>query len=534
MGNLVWWELVRLARRGHAARARVLLLYTMLLGVVVFVSAKYAGNPLALVIGTADPLPPAEIGRFAHQLAFALLEAQLVLVAVATPAYAVAAVSEEKDRGTLQLLLTTEVTDREIVWAKAVARVAFMLATLAAGLPLLMLALLFGVDPGLVAAGYALAVGTTVLCGAIGVHAACHAPDGRAALIRAYVQSAVLVGGVFLPPLVLLSPFAMLVYRLELDSEALRTVAAVGYPVAQVLVGCVLVRDAGRVLRRGGATAGPPPPTAFPEPPRGRAEPVVIDLADLPPERGEIGPGDPVLWKERTDQPQPLPWVRPLGTLAALLAAALFVSGGWSLLERTMRALDPSEAMRRVQSPAGSRDSAGALLVAAGAIAGWLYLLPLAVGVTGCVAGERFRGTLDALLATPLDRRGMLGAKVRVRVEQRPGFAVWAAAALGAGFGAEGGPALGLAVVAAVVAGAGLVAALGAWLTVRCATPVAAFRLCLPALVAVGAIPVLAWYFTDWESPGRATAVLAWCACGSLVAAGACAWRAGVEMGRGA
>jgi ABC-type Na+ efflux pump permease subunit len=532
MGNLVWWELVRLARRGHTARARVLLLYTMLLGGVVFAS-WHAGNPLSLLFGTADPLPPAEIGRFAHQLAFALLEAQLVLVAVATPAYAVAAVSEEKDRGTLQLLLTTEVTDGEIVWAKAVARVAFMLATLAAGLPLLMLTLLLGADPGLVANGYALAVGTTVLAGAIGVHAACHAPDGRAAMIRAYVQSAVLVGGVFLPPLVLLSPFAMLFYRLGFDSETLRVAAAVGYPVAQVLVGCVLVRDAGRVLRRGGATAGPPPPTAFPEPPRGRPEPVVIDLADLPPERGEIGPCDPVLWKERTDRVPPLPWVRPLGTLAVLLAAALFVAGGWSLLERTMRALDPAEALRRVQMPAGTRDPSGPLLVAAGAIAGWLYLLPLAVGVTGCVAGERFRGTLDALLTTALDRRGILGAKVRVQIEQRLGFAAWAAAALGAGFGAEGGPALGLAVVAGFGAGAGLVVALGAWLTVRCATPVTAFRMCLPALVAVGAIPVLAWYFTDWEHPGRATAVLAWGACGSLIATAACAWRAGAEMERG-
>ena len=33
-GPLVWWELVRLARKGHATRARVLVLYVLLLAVV--------------------------------------------------------------------------------------------------------------------------------------------------------------------------------------------------------------------------------------------------------------------------------------------------------------------------------------------------------------------------------------------------------------------------------------------------------------------------------------------------------------------
>src|SRR5262245_45517210 len=142
-GPLVWWELVRLARRGHAARIRVLVLYALLLGLVGFGvvwSYLHAGGPARLFLGPADPLPAARAGQFARWLALVLLEAQLLLVAVVTPAYAVAAVAEEKDRNTLSLLLSTQLTDREIVWGKAAARVLFILSGVAAGLPVILLA----------------------------------------------------------------------------------------------------------------------------------------------------------------------------------------------------------------------------------------------------------------------------------------------------------------------------------------------------------------------------------------------------------
>src|SRR5262245_2685429 len=145
-GPLVWWELVRLARRGHAARVRVLLLYALLLGLVGFGvvwSYLHAGSPFRLFLGESPPLPAPQATEFAGWLALVLLEAQLLLVAVVTPAYAVAAVAEEKDRQTLSLLLTTELNDHEIVWGKAVARVLFVLSAVAAGVPVVLLALLF-------------------------------------------------------------------------------------------------------------------------------------------------------------------------------------------------------------------------------------------------------------------------------------------------------------------------------------------------------------------------------------------------------
>ena len=125
-GPLVWWELVRLARRGHAARARVLLLYALLLAVVGFAVAYSFGKSPAdvtrLLRGTAEPIPLNATAGFAQSRALVLFEAQLLIVAVITPAYAASAISEEKDRQTLPLLLTTQLTDREIVWGKAVGR----------------------------------------------------------------------------------------------------------------------------------------------------------------------------------------------------------------------------------------------------------------------------------------------------------------------------------------------------------------------------------------------------------------------------
>ena len=274
---------MRLARRGHAARSRVLILYGLLLtalGFAVVWSFYHLRSPTRLIRGYADPMPVAEVRALFEWLAIVLLEAQLLLVATVTPAFAASAISEEKDRETLPLLLATDLTDREIIWGKAIGRVIYLLFAVLAGVPVLMITLfLGGVDLSLLAAGYALAAGTTILAAAIGVSAACQTADTRTALVRAYGQSAILVGGVLVPPFVFLSPFAMLIYtRLDFaeHTSAIRFACGFGYPIAQVIVAAVIVATAARSLRKAGATAEPVDRTAYPEPPRGRPAPIVF------------------------------------------------------------------------------------------------------------------------------------------------------------------------------------------------------------------------------------------------------------------
>ncbi|HSQ58551.1 MAG TPA: ABC transporter permease subunit, partial [Gemmata sp.] len=424
---------------------------------------------------------------------------------------------------------------------KAAGRALFILLTIAAGIPVLLLTTLFGgVDAGLIAAGYALTAGTAILCTAIGMSAACRAPDSRSAIIRAYGETALLIGGVLLPPFVLFSPFAMLAYYyLQFETGALQFAFGFGYPAAQVAIAAVLLIEATRGLRNTGATEGPPQSTAYPEPPRGRPMPIVFtsitEYIPLPP----IDDADPVLWKERhAGRTSPLPLfldqpVRILGGLATIVAIALFVTGAYLLLQRIAGAFDPREVDRILQRAPGPPDAAGAYLVAAGVFATGLYLLPLAIGITGCVAGERIRGTLDPLLATPLRRRRMLRSKVLAHLERGLAFACGAAIALGAGFGIDGGTRLGLAAIAEFAAGVAFVTSLAVWLSVRCSSPLLALRLCIPAVVILVGLPVVVWNAIDWGNVALQVEVFSWSAISLVVAGLVCWWGAGVAIERG-
>ncbi|MFO0822191.1 MAG: ABC transporter permease subunit [Gemmataceae bacterium] len=535
MGNLVWWELARLARRGHAARARILLLYALLLGIIVFAFLE-PGSPVLLFKGQAT-LDLRSAGRFSRQLVFVLLEAQLLLVVLITPAYAVSAIAEEKDRQTLPLLLTTPLSDREMVWGKAIARVLFVMAAVVCGIPVMMLTQLFGgVHLELIATGYVLTFTTVVFATAVGIAAACYCSDTRNALSLAYV---VIVLGVFLQ---VFNSFLLL--PIIADSSAIWRDGGVLVAV-QLGISCGLLLDASRRLRKPGETAGPLPTTEFPEPPRGRAMPMLLEWREPHIHRMRaLGRGDPILWKERHAKTHPSRWGGFAIAMTLLVAGSLFFFGGWLLVSRTMQALDPDKAVQFVRTSNGSPDYAvqfvrtsngspdyaGALLMLAGTMAGGLYVLPLAVGVTDSIAGERLRGTLDSLLVSLLDRRQLLWAKVRAHAEHGLGFAVWAASSLGAGFGTEGGISLGFAMMAVFASGCVFIVGLGSWLSVRCSTPLKAFRLCLPALLTVGACPLLAWGFTNWENNTRTTTALVACAVSFVLAGGLFAWRAGAEL----
>lgn len=529
IGPLAAWELRRLVRRGLALRVWLGLLYALLLAFVGFAAVWFFPLPARDLFAMNVRLAPAESAAFARSLSLVLLEAQLVVVVALTPALAAAAVSEEKDRHTLPLLLTTLLTDREIVFGKATGRVAFVLAAVLASTPLLALVLLFG-DPDLtfLACGYALVAGTAVLCGALGVSAACTSTDLRAAVLRAYGRTAVLVCGAFVPPLVFASPFVLLGF-VHRDPGAARALAAgCGYPLLQALVALVVLERAARALRLRGPSAGPPPATAFPEPPRPADPPLIQPEDEVPPDLPPLDGANPVLWKERclgrTAWAVPVV-ARVVALVAAGLAVVLFGAGVWAAVQRATAAFDPTRAEELVRrSRAG--DAAGWLLMSAGTLAAGRYLLPVAAGISGCIAGERFRRTLDPLLCTALDRRALLRAKVQAHAERGTVFGAVAVAAVGMAFTAAGEVQLGASAAALVLSGAWLVVALGARLTVRCATDARAFRLLLPVAVLALVWPVGVWALLREDAPRAALTR------GLLVATAACAlvglllWRA--------
>ena len=105
---------------------------------------------------TGANVPAREMAAFSASFVVTFLGLQMLLMAVLTPAYTAGVIAEEKDRGTLEFLLATDLNNSEIILSKLAARLANLLLTLLTGLPILcFLQFLGGTDPLLVLAGFA-------------------------------------------------------------------------------------------------------------------------------------------------------------------------------------------------------------------------------------------------------------------------------------------------------------------------------------------------------------------------------------------
>src|SRR5262249_45904873 len=89
-----------------------------------------------------------ELAYFAGTFATAIFALQSAAVIVLTPAYVSGAITEEKERRTLELLFTTHLTDREIVLGKLFGRLMHLCGVVLAGVPILLaLQVWGGVEP---------------------------------------------------------------------------------------------------------------------------------------------------------------------------------------------------------------------------------------------------------------------------------------------------------------------------------------------------------------------------------------------------
>src|SRR5262249_7167622 len=155
-GPLFGYELVRLARRGTHLRLRVGLTLLLLVGLLVTYLRTFPDTTLAeLLLSGTESSDQNRLQSFGETFLIAFLIVQQAAVLLLTPVYAGGAIAEEKERGGMDFLLTTPLTAWELVAGKLAARLLFVLAVLAAGLPVLMLTLLFGgVDPNRLLAGF--------------------------------------------------------------------------------------------------------------------------------------------------------------------------------------------------------------------------------------------------------------------------------------------------------------------------------------------------------------------------------------------
>jgi ABC-type transport system involved in multi-copper enzyme maturation permease subunit len=506
-GPVLRYELVRLARRGQLVALRGLYV-GLLLVAVGLVYLRWAGGsggdgPLA-----RGRVAPADLPRVGASFFRAFLLVQSAAVLLLTPALTAGAVAEERERRTLEFLLTTHLADREILLGKLGARLAGLAMVVLAGLPVLsLLELLGGVDPNLVLASFAATAVSLASLGAFSLLQSTLHRRARDAVFRTYAFLAVyLLAGTCCAPTVFTAvgasvswPGALVAGLHPAWAWALldRSVARpggldaalppvlAGYAAVQGCVALVCLAGAARNLRREpGGRPGEPWPAPAVRTPRGghpapgpRPRPAGRLAWEPLPWGGPRPPvGDrPVLWKERHVGPSSGPGgvLREMalvwGVIGLSLAASTFVlvviggvvAGG--LFEMTnvwARVVVPPVAL--------------------------LAVVKIAVRAAGSLSGEREIQTLDGLLTTPLADREIVRDKFLGSVLAAGPFGgiVGVAWALGLVTGGVH-PLSFLLLLAAAAAYAGFAAALGLWCSLRCRTTWRATALTAALLLAV-------------------------------------------------
>jgi ABC-type transport system involved in multi-copper enzyme maturation permease subunit len=348
------------------------------------------------VSAVTDPLFLPSVGEFRLVLV-SLAMILLTIVVVQAPAVLAGSLAGERERGVLQLLLTTAVGSREIVLGRLLGKLSQVGMIVLSGLPLLALLVAWN--------GYGLAylaAITLVLAaaglggGGIAVGASVLSRRGRDALLAVYILMLILILsplswllGVPVPiagQLELLNPFYSM-SRLIWSGDVEAALEASAFWLMAGLAGLVVA--SWRLRPSGLAQTG--------------SLPVLSRRRRVPP------PGErPMLWKELyIERVGSLGrfgrWLGALITgsigLGSLVVAAIIL---WSLLVRP----DP-------QLSAWSTGVLELLLSGfAGTAMGWL--LQWGVGLRGAVsvASERERGTWDALLMSPLAPAEIGRAKV--------------------------------------------------------------------------------------------------------------------------
>ena len=140
-----------------------------------------------------NPVMAASVG----QLLFGTLsQVQLFLVVFIVPGLTGPAIAGERDRQTLELLLSTQVSALWIVLGKLLASLSYVFLLMVASLPLFSLVFLFGgVSPGQVALAFVISLVSALTLGAIGVFLSVVIRRGPTATVIAYAVTFIFLIG---------------------------------------------------------------------------------------------------------------------------------------------------------------------------------------------------------------------------------------------------------------------------------------------------------------------------------------------------
>lgn len=420
-------------------------------------------------------IPVTRMPAFVQNLFLALVVAQFVALTLLTPAFVAGAIAEEKERKTLEFVLTTALGERDVVLGKLASRLAGLGLILLAGLPVLsLLPFLGGIEPGLVLGSF-VATGLTVLSlGSLSIFNSVVFARPRTAVFMTYFGTAayLILSGTaygllwaigFRPAPGLFDVFALgnvfiaaaSLARLQAAGVPLTTALAeelVPYALFHLVVSAGLVTWATARLR---AVARRDAEGKHPSPARVERVPVAAAVSEATAPNGKPVPvrwwrdrpavsDRPMLWKELFAEPR-----MRLHVLVKVLIGLLVVL---SLLSICL--------LRSYY-----------WVWNVGTLLGGVLLLRVAMHAAGSVNGEQHRDTLVGLLASPLEVRDILLAKWTGSVGSSRWGLVWLAAIWLLGVVTGTVSPLELPLLAATwLACAAFVAALGLWFSTVCRT----------------------------------------------------------------
>jgi ABC-type transport system involved in multi-copper enzyme maturation permease subunit len=492
-GPVFFYDLVRMTRRG-----RYFLIRTAYGGALLFVLVVIWWNQVAILGGQPTI---SQMASFAALFFGWFMGIQFGLVALLTPAYTAGAIAEEKERRTLEFVLATDLRDREIVLGKLAARLVNLGFIVLTGVPILaMLQVLGGVDPGLMAAGFAATVLTLLSLAALSILYSTLVRRARDAIILTYLTvPAYLIASAL--TLLLLQPpgwasfpstaawqspvtLEHVVGWLNAGNLVYAFVEVIGAYGSGSLSG-VLADALGRyALFHGLVVVGCCAVAVYRLRRSGLADEVVRrpTRVAVALRRPPVG-GRPMVWKELHAEPGfRLHWMGRI-ILAVLVVASFFPL--WPIfqefLERNGNTDMLSEAMNVWARGVGTAVAC-------------LLLLGVAVRAVGSVSGERERQTLDSLLTSPLDARDILygkwlGSVLSLRWAWAWLGAIWLVAVLTGGLSPLAVPLL----LAGWFIFASFTAALGLWYSTVCHTTLRATLSTLFTLVVLWLSHWLVW-----------------------------------------
>lgn len=269
-------------RTGALAIGRVALGGLLLAAMWALYTASFSGE--ATFTGSGTDIGK-RLNRFAESFAITFFIVQATAVLLLTPVFVAGAIFEERETRSGEVLLTTELTRREVYVGKLGARMIQVMLVVLAGMPILFLTQLWGgVSLAMICVNYAAACFTVIGAGVVTAAVSAYAESMRAAILRSYLLL-FMIDVVLLPA----SPYLVIVLSaahwgaglaigLILFVPLQATIILCGYVSGQRWLRMAMLRQRRHIA----ADEGPPP---LPGSEMGRA----TTLTDR---------HDPLLWKE--------------------------------------------------------------------------------------------------------------------------------------------------------------------------------------------------------------------------------------------